>query len=261
MAVNNIDTAVGVFSGTFSKLGSLWWLWVVVAILGILGSVAFFLVKFKSKNNAWNIKIRIRQEDTENKRIYLDPVVIKGRRVTLSNHMRMIYLEKPIQGKRLMPLLNHYTRPNIYDLVLTADNRLLIITGISGIDKQRKLLNIGIRFPGIDNDFDEINAQYAKLNKQDKFNNLLEIIKAAATAIIAIVFLVALIIGGHYWLEAKQAEQAISQAQIEVFEGLRQTSQNNLEFTNAMNLLIPKLEEMYGTKNLNSQIKIINNSK
>lgn len=262
MAVSNVDTAIGVFSGTFSNIGSLWWIFVLVAVLGIFGAVAFFAVKFKSKNKAWNIKIRIRQEDTESNRIYLDPTVIKARRVTLSNNLRMLYLEKPIQGKRLMPLLNHYTRPNVYDLVLTADNRLLITTGITGIDKQRKLLNIGIRFPGIDNDFDELNAQYSKLNKQDKLNNLLEIIKAAATAIIAIVFLVALIIGGNYWLEGKKAEAAISQAQIEVFEGLRQTSSNNLEFANAMNLLIPKLEQMYGTKNLNSQIKVsINNSR
>lgn len=256
MAVDYVETGVSVFSGAFSKLGNIWWLFVIVAILGILGAGAFFLVKWKKKDTAWNVQVRIRQEDTMNEKIYLDPIIIKGRRVTLRNGMKMIFLEKPIHHKRLMPLLNYYTKPNVYDLILTSDNRIFITTGIEGIDKKRKLLNVGIRYPGIDNDFDELNSQYANLNQQNKMNNFLDIIKAASTAVMAICILVAIIVGGNYWLEGKEAETAISQAQIEIFDGLRQTSKNNLEFANAMNLLIPKLEQMYGTKNLRSQIEI-----
>lgn len=259
MAIDNVGTAVGVFSGSFSKIGSLSWLFIGVAVLGVLGAIGYFFVQWRNTNSTWNIQYRIRQEDTMNGRIYIDAVVIKGRKVTLNGGIKMVLLEKPILGKRLMPLLNYYTRPNIYDLILTSDNRIFITTGIEGIDKKRKLLNVGIRYPGIDNDFDEMNQQYQNLNQQNKLNNFLEIVKAAATAIMAICLLVALIVGGHYWLEGKEAESAISNAQIEIFDGLRQTSQNNLEFANAMNLLIPKLEEMYGTRNLRTQIQVNNN--
>lgn len=251
MAVSTLETGMNIFSGTFSKLGSIKWLFMGVAILGVLGAIAFFLVKWKKGSSQWNITYRIRQENTMDGRIYIDPIIIKGRKVLLKNGLKMVLLEKPILGKRLMPLLNYYTRPNVYDLILSSDNRLFITTGIEGIDKKRKILNVGIRYPGIDNDFDELNQQYDKLNQQDKLNNFLDIIKAASSAIFAICLLVGLIVGGNYWVKAKNADIQIDQLQIELFEGLKQTSTINLETINSLNLLLPKLEDMYGTKNLN----------
>ncbi len=256
MAVNYAETMSGVFSGTFAKMGSLWWLFAIIGLLIVVGVIAYVAITFKRTNKKWSIKIRIRQEDTQNNKIYLEPFIIKARRITLSNGLKMNLLAKPILGKRLMPLLNYYTKPGEYDILLTADNRIFLITGIEGIDKKRKLLNVGIRYPGIDQDFDELNTDYAKLNQQDFKSSLLDILKAASIGILAICILIAVIIGGKYWLDGKQADTAISQAQIEIFEGLAKSAQYNLEFANAMNLLIPKLNEMYGTNNLRSQIVI-----
>ena len=255
MAVD-VATTVGMFSGSFEKLAGMWWLFLLIFVLIICGIGTWVWLTMKNTNKTWSLIIRVRQEDTLNKKIYMDAYTIKARRITLSNGIKMNLLAKPIMGKRLMPLLNHHTKPGVYDILLTADNRIFILTGIEGIDKQRKVLNVGTRYPGIDQDFDELNMDYGKLNNQDYKNGILDFIKAASIGILAVCILVAVIIGGKYWFDAKQSDAAISQAQIEIFEGLEKTAQYNLEFANAMNLLIPKLEEMYGTKNLRSQIII-----
>ena len=255
---NYLETGMGVFKGTFSKLGGIAWIFVVVIILGVFGVGVYFWARFKKGKNKWNLKIRVRQEDTLNNRIYIDPFTIKARRITLSNGIKMMLLDKPIFGKRLMPLLNYYTKPGVYDLILTADNRIFLITGIEGIDKERKILNVGIRYPGIDQDFDEINQAYSQLNKDDTKNNILDFIKAVSIGILAVCILIGIIIGGKYWLDAKEADVRIDAAQIEVFEQLRLASVNNVEFANAMNLLIPKLNEMYGGRSLQSQIIVTN---
>lgn len=251
-----IKTATGVFKGTFDKIGSLSWIFTIIIILIVLGVIGYIAINYKKHKGKWSLRIRVRQEDTINKKIYLDPAIVKARRITLSNGIKMMLLEKPIFGKRLMPLLNYYTKPGVYDLVLTADNRIFLITGIEGIDKQRKILNVGIRYPGIDQDFDEINQAYQQLNKDDGRNSILDFIKAASIGIMAICLLIAVIIGGKYWVDAKQADVQINSAQVEVFEQLRLASIYNTEYANAMNLLIPKLQTLYGGQSLQSQIKI-----
>ncbi len=253
-----IETGMDVFGGSFSKLGNSSWLFAVIAVISILGAGAYLAMSLKKTNAKWSLQLRVRQEDTLNNRIYLDPFIIKARRITLSNGIKMMLLAKPIFGKRLMPLLNYYTKPGLYDLILTADNRIFLITGIEGIDKDRKILNVGIRYPGIDQDFDEINQAYQQLNKDDTKNNILDFIKAASIGILAVCLLVAVIVGGKYWVDGKQADAGISTAQVEIFEQLRLTAITQLEFSNAMNLLIPKLNEMYGGRNLQNEIRIIN---
>lgn len=256
MAIDPTAAATSMFSGSISKIASYWWLILIVVIFGILGIIAFVGSKLKKNKATWNIKIRVRQENILHKNIDLDTYVINARRVTLNNGLKMNFLAKPLLGKRLMPLLNYYTKPGVYDILLTADNRIFILTGIEGVDKKRKILNVGYRYPGIDQDFDELNNEYAKLNEQDKKSSLLDFIKYASIGIFAVCALVAIIVGGNYLLEAKKADAAISITQLEVFESLEKASIRNLEFANAMSLLIPKLNEAYGTNNLRSQIMI-----
>ncbi len=258
MSNHFVEIGSDVFSGTFSKIGDYAWVGWVIGGLIIIGILIYVAVSFKKGKDRWNLTVRIRQEDTINKNLDIDPKVIRARRITLSNGIKMMLLEKSILGKRLMPLLNYYTRPGIYDLILTADNRIFIITGVEGIDVKRKKLNVSIRYPGIDQDFDELNIAYAQLNKDDLRSNLLDIIKAASIGILAICILIAVIVGGKYWVDAKEADSRISQANVEVIEQLRLASIQNNEFATSMNLLIPKLEELYGTRNLNRQIEINN---
>lgn len=249
--IGTITTTLG--SGVSSINGYFWIFWVILG-LGIVGTIIFFVARiFKDKDN-WNLTFRIYQENNQHKTIYLDPIIIKGKRVTLSNGLRLIYLQRELLGKNLFPLLNFYTRPGVYDLIVTSDNRIFIITGITGINEQRKELKVGIRYPGIDYSLEEVNRDHAKLNQLDKRNDLLGMVKAAASAVIAIIILIMLIIGGKYYLEAKAIDANIAKSELALLEGLEKNQIKQVEQTNAMLLLTEKLKQVLGAENLKKEL-------
>jgi len=249
-----VGTIVGTLGGGVSSLGKYSWIIWVFLILAVLGVGAFFIAQYYRNKGKWNLTFRIYQENNQHETLYLDPVVIKGKRVTLSNGLRLIYLEKAILGKKLFPLLNYYTRPGVYDLVVTADNRIFIVTGITGIDEQRKELKVGIRYPGIDYSLEEVNRDHAKLNQLDRKNDLLGIVKAAASAIIAIVILIIFIIGGKYYMEAKNFDVQIAESELALFKSLEDHQVKQIEHTNAMRLLTSEMKDMLGSNNLRSNV-------
>ncbi len=255
--------AVGTITSTMtSGLGSLgqymWIVWTLLG-LGIFAAIAYFAVTWKKTGDKWTLTLRIRQENNQHKTLYLDPVIVKGRRVTLSNGLRLIYLQKPILGKRLFPLLNYYTRPGVYDLVVTSDNRIFIITGIAGIDEQRKELKVGVRYPGIDYSLEEVNRDHAKLNQLDRKSDLLGIVKAAASAVIAVVILVAFIVGMKYYSEGKAMDDSIAKSQLALFQTLEDSEIKGIEQTNAMRLLVAEMEDMLDTNDLRRELNNLPN--
>lgn len=233
--------------------------WLIIGffvILGLItvGIVIWVFISIRKSKESWNVELRIRAEDKETGKLYLDPVTIKAKRIMLKNGLRLLYLQKEILGARLFPLLNHHTRPGVYDLVITADNRIFIVDGISGIDEQRKNLKVGLRYPGIDYSLGEINRDYAALNKAERRSDLLGMVKAAATAIIAIVILIMFIVGGKYWIEAKQIDSQIRQSEVQLFESINTNVANQEALTNGMNLLVDKLKDLLGTNNLRGEL-------
>jgi len=201
---------------------------------------------YVKSQRSWNVTFRVRLEDKETNKIYLDPIIIPARRVVLKDNVRMFLLKQEILGKKLFPLLNHHTRPGVYDLLITADNRIFIITGIDSVDEQRRELKVGIRYPGIDYSLDELNKEYAKLNQQEKRSDLLGIVKAAATAIIVIVLLIAFIVGGRYYIEGKEIEKSRSEAELQLMEGYTKAVEIQEQQTNAMIILVDKLTRATG---------------
>lgn len=250
-------TVVSVFGSGASKAASYSWiLWVILGAGIFIGIIYFIVQAFKTKEK-WNLTIRVYQENNQHETLYLDPVVIKARRVTLSNGLRLIFLQKAILGKKLFPLLNYYTRPGVYDLVVTSDNRIFIVTGITGISEQRKELKVGVRYPGIDYSLDEVNRDHAKLNQLDRKSDLLGIVKAAATAVIAIVILVIFIMGIKGWNDSKAIDAQIAESELQLFQSLEQYQLSQVEQTNAMVLLTDKMKDLLGTNNLRKEINSV----
>ena len=252
-----LDVAVGTITGSWTGLLKYMWVMWVVLGLGVIAIIGFSVAYSIKNKQKWNVRFRIRQENKQHGTLYLDPIEIRGKRVTLSNGLRVIYLEKEILGKRLFPNLNHYTRPGVYDIIVTADNRIFLIDGIEGINEDRKRLKVGVRYPGIDYSLDEVNRDHAALNKLDRRSDLLGIVKAASIAIIAIVLLVGVIVGGKYWLDAKEIDAAISQSELQLFDSMDKTQKTQLEQTNAMLLLTEKLKQILRTDNLRSNLNAV----
>jgi hypothetical protein len=241
-----ISKGIGALTPDLAKFAWIKWPLIIIAGLAIIGFALWFFSNLKKGKDKWNVKLRIRQEDTLNKKINLDAHTIMAKRITLSNGMRMLFLKESVLGKRLFPLLNYYTKPGVYDVILTADNRIFIITGIEGIDEERKTLNVGVRYPGIDHDFDQLNTEFAELNKRDTRSDILAMIKVASMAIIAIVILLMLVIGGKYWLESKAINSEIADSQLRLFQTISENQDRNLEISNALNLFLSQYAELNG---------------
>lgn len=249
-----LNVAIGTITSGWGNLSN--YFWIILVVLGILviGTILFFIGYYFKSKEKWNVVFRIRQENTLTNTIYLDPIEVKGKRVTLSNGLRLFYLEKEVLGKRLFPNLNHYTKPGVYDLIITADNRIFLIEGIEGIDEKRKILKVGVRYPGIDYSLDEVDRDHAKLNKMDRRSDLVAMVKAASIAIVAIVLLVGLIVGGKYWLDAKELDNSKANAELQLLDGIQKYQVTQLEQTQAMSILTEKMKQLLGTTSIQGEL-------
>lgn len=239
---------LGGFSGGWMK-----WLFIGLLGLSLLFGIGYLIKNSRKEKRKWNKIIRVYQEDPTTGKIPFNPYVIKACGVVLKG-ARLIYLKKPLLGGKLLPLLNHYTRPGVYDIIITADNRFFLVNGITGIDKQRKELGVGIRYPGIDHQFDEINTKYASMNQTNSFDRTLEILKKAAPIIFAIVLLVALIVGGNYLVQHAESQAIKSQAELEMMEIMKDASIMYKESGDSMVVVLDQIKDITGTRNLKSYV-------
>ncbi len=234
------------------------WLFIGLLLFAVIFGVAYFYKHNQKSKKKWNKTVRVWQEDPTTGKIPLNPYIIKACGVTL-NGSKFIYLKKSLLGGRLLPLLNHYTKPGLYDLIVTSDNRFFLGDGITGINKQRKELGVGVRYPGIDHQFDEINQKYAKMNEVNTFDRTLEILKKVSAIIFPIILLIALIVGGNYIVKHSENQAIKSQAELELMEIMKDASVNYRESGDTMVIVLDQIKGITGTSNLKSYVTNIKN--
>jgi len=238
-----------------------WFKYVILAILGlgVIFAVVYFWNSNKKDKKKWNKTVRVWQEDKTTGKIPLNPYVIKAKGITL-NGSKYIFLNKPLMGSKLIPLLNHYTKPGLYDLIVTADNRFFLMNGITNIDKKRKELGVGLRYPGIDHQFDEINQKYASMNKTNNFDRTMEIIKKLSQVIFPIILLIALIVGGNYFVKWSKNNADQSKAQLQVMQQINTASASYKEGQDTMVIILNQLKQLTGNSNLQEYVSKIKSS-
>lgn len=237
-----------------------WMGWMFLGLLGfaVLFGGAYLFKNYKKDKKKWSKTIRVWQEDPTTGKIPFNPYTIKAAGVTLDG-TKYLYLKKPLLGGKLLPLLNHYTKPGLYDIVVTADNRFFLVDGVTGIDKMRKEMGIGIRYPGIDHQFDEINSKYAAMNKVDTFDRTMELLKKVSAIIFPIVVLIALIVGGNYLVSYAESNAIKSQAELELMEIIKDASYSYQENADSMIIVLDQIKDITGTRNLKSYVDQIKN--
>lgn len=213
-----LNTLVGGFSNVWIK-----WLFIILIGGAVIFFVAWLIKNNKKQKKKWNYTIRVWAEDPVVKRIRIKPYAIKACVITVDGG-RYFYLQKPLKGGKLMPLVNYYSEPNVIDIILTSDSRFFQFTGFTGINKQRKELGIGIRFPGIDSKFDRVNEKYRKIDKINGFDRTLELLKKAAPIVFAIVLLISLIVGGNYYVKAKASDAIKSEAELQLMDQMQESA-------------------------------------
>jgi len=234
------------------------WMFIILLVGGLIGLFTWFYKKNKKDKMRWNKTFRVWHEDKRTNIIPLDPYVIKASGVVLDGQ-QYIYLKKPLLGRKLMPLLNDYTKRGLYDLLVTADGRFLLLTGISGINKQRKELGVHIRYPGVEHQFDEINRKYDKMHNVNQFDRTLEIIKRISAIVWPIILLIGLIVGGNYLVDISKNEEIKSQVELELMQIQLESAIAFKESGDTMVVILEQLKDVTGTNNIKSHIDSIKN--
>lgn len=237
--------------------------WMKWLFIGLLVFAAIFGAAYLYKNNKkdkkkWNKTLRIWQEDPTTGKIPFNPYIIKACGVILKG-VRCMYLKKALLGGRILPLLNHYTKPGLYDIIITADNRFFLVDGITDINKKRKELGVGLRYPGIDHQFDEINTKFASMNQVNTFDRTLEILKKVSAIIFPIILLIALIVGGNYIVKHSENQAVKSQAELEMMQIIKEASIQYKESGDSMIIVLDQIKDITGTNNLKSYVDNIKN--
>lgn len=244
--------------GTGFKSPWIMWMFGILLFLGLVGVIVWFYKKNKKDKMRWNKTFRIYHEDKSKKIIALDPYFIKASGVNIDGQ-QYIYLRKPLLGMKLMPLLNDYTKRGLYDLLITADGRFILLTGIASVDKQRKEMGVHLRYPGIEHQFDEINKKYDKMHNVNQFDRTLEIIKRISAIVWPIVLLIGLIVGGNYLVDISENEQVKSAVELELMQIQLESAIAFKESGDTMIVILDQLKDVTGTNNIKSHIDSIKN--
>ncbi len=256
MAENGASQLLGSTLSTFGNgFNNPWimWLVIILSVGGVIAAIAWFYKKNKQDKMRWNKTFRIYHEDKSKKIIALDPYFIKASGVNIEGQ-QYIYLRKPLLGMRLMPLLNDYTKRGLYDLLITADGRFILLTGIKSVDKQRKEMGVHLRYPGIEHQFDEINKKYDKMHNVNQFDRTLEIIKRISAIVWPIVLLIGLIVGGNYLVDISKNEEIKSQVELELMQIQLDSAIAFKESGDTMVVILDQLKDVTGTNNIKSHI-------
>lgn len=259
MAIEAGDIGGAILGNSFGSVSNNIWIYLVVIMGVIFLTIGYYVFQGMKFGNKWNKKIFLYREDPVNKRFQLRPHIVKARQVILKNGLHVMLLEVPINNKRLMPFLNYYTKPGEYDIGLTSDNRIFIFTGIDGIDEERKLLKVGVRYPGIDQDFDLLNHEFKELNKSDKASTLLDLVKQGLLGLLIVSVLIGFIVGTNQFIEYKKLDTTQSELEVRHTQELQQLSTINIENNNAMRLLVDELKTFLETENLQQNLQNLNN--
>ncbi len=249
-----IDSATGILSGGLAGVLKYWWVMAIVAGLGIVGTVLWWLTKLKKKNTQWTHKLNVKIELANGE---IDPKekVFKMRRWKHKdeNTPPLFELDKPLIGSRIFVELEEYSGPTTYTVVLGRDGRLYIPTKIV-MSKDKNALEVSVKHAGIDRARQQYNTRFEQMNATPSKIDALTLMKYGLYATAIIVILVLGITGIKAWGERASYDASAAQAEVRSWEMMEEVMQSIQSVLNTQALMIPDLKEMYGY-NLQSAIR------
>src|SRR3972149_5311026 len=166
-------------------------LFIGIALISVIGAFIYF---FWIEKKNWNITTRVHYENPAINGITLGGGILT-KRVRFKDG-RVVYMYKtPIQGYTISPELLVWTRPREHDVVITQDKKLFCINGISGIDVQRKELNVDVSYPDIEMDRQDL-QKHIDSKKFDDPNDRLKLIAKVALWVFVIIGIIVLVVLG-----------------------------------------------------------------
>lgn len=245
------DVMFSGFNGSFT-----FWLIVGVVVLGSLFGLAWLIQSTRREKAQWTKKLYFYIEDPLTQQVSFEAVLRKGA-VTYINGQKQMVLNKAIGGKILLPMLNHSTRPDEYRILLTSDNRITLMLGMTGFSTKRQEMDVRYHYPDIDYEFEQLNKQYAEKYKVSTKGNLLGILEKIAKITMIIGAIVLVIIALNYWDKNQDKQLAKDANAIAMLQTMDSVAQSSNEGIVAMTAFWIHLEETMGKDKLRQSISEI----
>lgn len=250
-----LQPATSMFSGAFARAAQYAWvLWFVVGI-GIAIAIVFFIKMKKQKDAQWTHTLRIKRVLQGG--LLSGEFIHRMRRFPLVKNAEVFELENPLLGSYLIPEPGKYSGVNEYSLIIDSDNRIWRNEG-EYFDPVTGSVNVSSRHAEIDLQMGTLKADWQNINKVNKRIDWMQLAKYALTAIMILAVMVVLIIGIGEWGDAQQAHAEGEVAFASAMDNLNSALETSLESKNTDVLILDKLNQLYGTKNIGG---VINNAK
>lgn len=252
--MGSFEPAVSMFSGGIAGWLKYWWVFAIVAFLGITAGVLFWISKWKQKNSQWSHKLLIKDE-LPNGEINQKERIVRMRRWKHKERVTapLFELEKPIFGSRIFTELEAYSGPTTYSIVAGNDGRIYIPTKIV-MCKDKQALEVSVKHAGIDRARQKYSNDFEKTHATPKKVDMLTLLKYGMYITIAVIIMIVCIQGLKSWGERANYEAEAANAEAAAWAAMGDTMDSVEAALNTVTLIMPDLKKMYGN-NLQGAIK------
>jgi len=248
-----LKPATDILSGGFANLASYAWFLIpiVVIIAGFMG--VWLFQRVRKKNSQWTHTLKVRRVLNDNR--LSDPIIQRMRRFPLIKKAEVFELEKPLLGGYLLPELDEYSGLNEFSIILDKNNRIYTNKG-EFFNPTESSVNVSAKHSEIDIQRQNLKANFQNINKINKRLEWATIAKYAFMMVAIIAITIIAIVAIQNWGESKQYAAQEAQAEAIAMENLASAMKTIEGTVNTQQLQIQKmLEELYGTKNLQTILK------
>lgn len=257
MAIGDILRPTGeLFGGTLGKVASYAWvLWIFVPLVIVIG-VIFFIKLSKQKKAQWTHTLEVKRVLKNG--LLSEALIHNMRRFPLIKNAEVFELEKPLLGSYLIPEPGKYSGVNKYSIILDDDNRIWRNEGeyFKPVDGS---IDVSSRHAEIDLQVATLKSDWQNINKINKRVDWMQMAKYAMFTVLILAVMIIAIVGIGNWGDAQEQQANADVAFASAMNSLSESLETNLETANTNVLILDKLNELYGTRNIGSVINSVKN--
>lgn len=247
-----LSPATNILKGGATKLAGFWWVLLIFVGIAIVVAIVVLIKMYKDKNAQWTHRLIVRRVLQNG--LLSKPIEHKMRRFPLIKRAEVFELEKSLLGGYLMPELDEYSGVNEYSIVIDNNNRIYINKG-EYFDPDKSSVNVSAKHAEIDISRSDLRADFQNINKVNKRVEWGQIAKFAMISLLIIATMIVLIVGFGEWGEAQKEKTKTAQAEAQTFENLAKALETSEATANTQVIILDKLIEITGNKNIQSEIR------
>jgi hypothetical protein len=241
----------GMFSGSFSVLGSLAPLFFVVIFIVAVGGIVWFIGSLKRIKKQWTHKLFLRRKSSDGT-ILPEVVTYKLKRFVNSDGRITKYFQtdKPLFGSNIIVDLGKYSAPNTFSIIVDEYNRIWINEGEKW-NPTEDSINVSARHAEIDLAMEDLTNAVKVLNTVNKKRDWTEIAKTAMKFALIIGAVIIAVYAMQTYAKESEQKTARALAEVEYMKIMDEVATAMQGTVNTQQLEITfLLQKAYGTQDL-----------